>query len=90
MPCLSIEENIIAVGPAGTMGIKPNETQVEHLDFNEHERDQEIEMFDVEKLKSLLPQGGKEAELTQLDIILEAIKYIRTLQEDLTHKTDKQ
>ena len=53
------------------------------LDIDMPTTDQEIEMFDVEKLKSLLPQGGKEAELTQLDIILEAIRYIDVLREKL-------
>ena len=46
--------------------------------------DREIEMYDVEKLRSLLPE--KETELTQLEIILQAIKYIQDLQQDLERK----
>ena len=37
---------------------------------------------EVEKLRFLLPQGWsqKQSQLTQLEVILEAIEYIKTLQ----------
>ena len=56
--------------------------QKEVFEFSETEM--EIEMYDVEKLRSLLPE--KETELTQLEIILQAIKYIQDLQQDLERK----
>ena len=49
--------------------------------------EREIEMYDVEKLRSLLPE--KETELTQLEIILQAIKYIQDLQHDLEIKSSE-
>ena len=46
----------------------------------------ELEMFDVEKLRRLLPRAGEATEQTQLDIILRAIQYIQALQQDLADK----
>ena len=42
---------------------------------------------EVEKLRFLLPQGWsqKQSQLTQLEVILEAIEYIKTLQGKLDH-----
>ena len=50
----------------------------------------DIELPDVEKLRQLLPEEGEEGgeQLSQLDIILQAISYIRSLQNNL-HTTDR-
>jgi hypothetical protein len=42
----------------------------------------DIELPDVEKLRQLLPEGEGD-QLSQLDIILQAISYIRSLQNNL-------
>ena len=39
-----------------------------------------ISQADLEKLKKMLPDLQRAGDLSQLDIILEAIKYIKTLQ----------
>ena len=39
-----------------------------------------ISQEDVEKLKSLLPELQQSGQMTQLEIILEAIQYIKNLQ----------
>ena len=39
-----------------------------------------ISQADMEKLKKMLPDLQQSGKLSQLDIILEAIQYIRTLQ----------
>ena len=39
-----------------------------------------ISQDDLEKLKKMLPDLQQAGNLSQLDIILEAIKYIKTLQ----------
>ena len=45
-----------------------------------------ISQADMEKLKKMLPDLQQSGKLSQLDIILEAIQYIRTLQYELrTH-----
>lgn len=66
---------------APVMGIISMEKK-EVLEFSEMET---VEMYDVEKLRSLLPE--KETELTQLEIILQAIQYIQDLQQDLERKS---
>ncbi len=66
---------------APVMGIISIEKK-EVLEFSEMET---VEMYDVEKLRSLLPE--KETELTQLEIILQAIQYIQDLQQDLERKS---
>jgi hypothetical protein len=43
-----------------------------------------ISQADMEKLKKMLPDLQQSWKLSQLDIILEAIQYIRTLQNNLT------
>ena len=43
----------------------------------------EIQMYDVEKLMALLPNLDRDKEHNQLEIILQAIKYIKSLQKDL-------
>ena len=64
----------------------------QHLDIDFPTTEREIEMYDVERLKQLLPQHqleqlqANQTELSQLEIILQAIKYIRSLQEDLSEK----
>ena len=58
------------------MGVK---VQTEEL------TESELEMYDVEKLRRLLPRAGEATEQTQLDIILRAIQYIQALQQDLVH-----
>jgi Helix-loop-helix DNA-binding domain len=42
----------------------------------------DIQLPDVEKLRQLLPEGEGD-QLSQLDIILQAISYIRSLQNNL-------
>ena len=42
-----------------------------------------ISQADMEKLKKMLPDLQQSGKLSQLDIILEAIQYIRTLQYNL-------
>ena len=42
-----------------------------------------ISQADMEKLKKMLPDLQQSGKLSQLDIILEAIQYIRTLQNEL-------
>ena len=55
-----------------------NMAQFEQFDTNN------INAADVEKLRSLLPQDLQEpGKLTQLEIILEAIHYIKMLQDKL-------
>ena len=74
--CLSCRTSNI---PHIIMGISAME-----IAFEIPTTEREIEMYDVEKLRSLLPE--KETELTQLEIILQAIKYIQDLQQDLERK----
>ena len=45
-----------------------------------------ISQADMEKLKKMLPDLQQSGKLSQLDIILEAIQYIRTLQYKLRTK----
>ena len=45
-----------------------------------------ISQADMEKLKKMLPELQQSGKLSQLDIILEAIQYIRTLQYKLRTK----
>ena len=42
-----------------------------------------ISQADMEKLKKMLPDLQQSGKLSQLDIILEAIQYIKTLQYEL-------
>ena len=42
-----------------------------------------ISQADMEKLKKMLPDLQQSGKLSQLDIILEAIQYIKTLQYNL-------
>ena len=42
-----------------------------------------ISQADIEKLKKMLPDLQQSGKLSQLDIILEAIQYIKTLQYNL-------
>merc|ERR1712126_86053 len=49
----------------------------------EDERDEEVNMS---KLKSLIPQINIKDNVTQLDVILEAIRYIDSLKEKLCDK----
>ena len=73
------------------MGVK---VQQEELIEAEAGLEREVEMYDVEKLRSLLPKVLlKDEEPNQLEIILQAIQYIHTLQQDLvkdqhTHNKD--
>ena len=73
------------------MGVK---VQQEELIEAEVGLEREVEMYDVEKLRSLLPKVLlKDEEPNQLEIILQAIQYIHTLQQDLvkdqhTHSKD--
>ena len=50
-------------------------------------RSEQLSPMDVEKLRFLLPQEWrhKTKQLTQLEVILEAIDYIKTLQGKLDH-----
>ena len=50
--------------------------------------EQEMEQHKVEKLRRLLPTR-QEKELSQLDIILQAINYIESLQQDLSQPGQK-
>ena len=44
-----------------------------------------ISQADIEKLKNMLPDLQQEGKISQIDIIIEAITYIQTLQ----YKLDK-
>ena len=50
-------------------------------------RSEQLSPMDVEKLRFLLPQEWRQKtkQLTQLEVILEAIDYIKTLQGKLDH-----
>jgi len=70
------------------MGVKPETVvaaaspqQPPLVTFSEFESEADIEMPDVEKLRQLLPEEGEQH--TQLEIILQAISYIRSLQNNL-------
>ena len=81
------------------MGVKP-ETSQQLVSANNttaafnfatgFDSEADIELPDVEKLRQLLPEEGEEGgeQLSQLDIILQAISYIRSLQNNL-HTTDR-
>ena len=79
------------------MGIRTDETSESCHETSSSADGGEIEMTpaDVERLKQLLPQQQLEqlqatpSELSQLEIILQAIKYIRSLQEDLSEQKDE-
>ena len=45
-----------------------------------------ISQADIEKLKKMLPEIQKTKDLSELDIILEAIHYIRALESRLRQK----
>ena len=55
---------------------------VEHVSLSEleHLTSEPISAAELDKLRSLLPPGLASLSLSQLDIILEAIEYIKTLQ----------
>jgi hypothetical protein len=53
------------------------------MDFVLPISDSEIHNYDVEKLKAMLPNLDMHKESNQLEIILQAIKYIRELQNNL-------
>jgi hypothetical protein len=59
------------------MGVKIGEVE---LDISN------ISQADMEKLKKMLPDLQQSGKLSQLDIILEAIQYIKTLQYKLRTK----
>ena len=59
---------------------KPNTTRMS-LQIGEVELDtSNISQADMEKLKKMLPDLQQSGKLSQLDIILEALQYIKTLQ----------
>ena len=72
------------------MGVKPETVvaatspppQQQLVTFSEFETEADIEMPDVEKLRQLLPEEEGQQH-TQLEIILQAISYIRSLQHNL-------
>ena len=57
-----------------TMGVKIGEVELDTSN---------ISQADMEKLKKMLPELQQSGKLSQLDIILEAIQYIKTLQHKL-------
>ena len=59
------------------MGVKIGEVELDTSN---------ISQADMEKLKKMLPDLQQSGKLSQLDIILEAIQYIRTLQYKLRTK----
>ncbi len=71
------------------MGVKPETVvaatspQQQLVTFSEFETEADIEMPDVEKLRQLLPEEEEGQQHTQLEIILQAISYIRSLQHNL-------
>jgi hypothetical protein len=74
------------------MGVKPETVvaatspppqQQQLVTFSEFEAEADIEMPDVEKLRQLLPEEEEGQQHTQLEIILQAISYIRSLQHNL-------
>ena len=56
------------------MGVKIGEVELETSN---------ISQADIEKLKKMLPDLQQSGKLSQLDIILEAIQYIKTLKNTL-------
>ena len=56
------------------MGVKIGEVELDTSN---------ISQADMEKLKKMLPDLQQSGKLSQLDIILEAIQYIKTLQQEL-------
>ena len=56
------------------MGVKIGEVELDTSN---------ISQADMEKLKKMLPDLQQSGKLSQLDIILEAIQYIKTLQYNL-------
>ena len=73
---LSVEWNTSAAITT-IMGVKIGEVELDTSN---------ISQADMEKLKKMLPDLQQSGKLSQLDIILEAIQYIKTLQDELREK----
>ena len=73
---LSVKKNTSKIITA-RMGVKIGEVELDTSN---------ISQADMEKLKKMLPDLQQSGKLSQLDIILEAIQYIRTLQYKLRTK----
>ena len=67
---LQLKENTSKVTNT-IMGVKIGEIELDTTNLSQ---------ADMEKLKKMLPDLQQSGKLSQLDIILEAIQYIRTLQ----------